>query len=212
MNFNERLQKIKDECTRREALKEKSLSELDTLQKASDKIQVDIEIREKSGIIVSDISIAAKKNAAKFLEDVVTDALRYITNRDCRFSIELDDSGKTVKCKFFVTEMINGELSKQDPIDASAGGYIDIISMALRYAYVNLYNKPKLMGWIILDEPGKMVSRDMSDRFGEFIKQLGQDFDRQTIMITHNSNLANIGDNNISIDRKEITDNVENKD
>lgn len=207
MSFNDRIQKIKDECTRREALKNKCISELDTLKLASSQIQKDIEIREKSGIIVSDISIAAKKNAAKFLEDVVTDALRYITNTDCRFEIDLDNSGKTTKCRFFVVETINGEESRQDPIDASAGGYIDIISTALRYAYVNLYNKPKLMGWMILDEPGKMISKDMSERFGEFIKQLGKDFNRQTIMITHDTNLSNIGDNNILIERRE-----ENKD
>ena len=78
---------------------------------------------------------------------------------------------------------------------------VEVVRYSSEYAYVNLYNKPKLMGWMMLDEPGKMVSANMSAKFGEFIKQLGKDFDRQTIMVTHNPNLLSIADNFITINK-----------
>ena len=201
MNFRSRLQAIKDECNRREALREKTKSEIEVLKEASTKLQEKIEIAEKSKIIVSDISVSAKKNAVSFLEKVVTDAIQYIAGSNYRFEIDLDDSGKNIKCEFYIVEMVNGVESKQTPKDSCGGGFVDIISTALRYAYVNLYNKPKLMGWMMLDEPGKMVSANMSAKFGEFIKQLGKDFDRQTIMVTHNPNLLSIADNFITINK-----------
>ena len=48
---------------------------------------------------------------------------------------------------------------------------------------------------IILDEPGKMISEAMSIMFAKFIKFLGTKYHRQTLMITHNTNLSNIADN-----------------
>ena len=59
MNFRSRLQAIKDECNRREALREKTKSEIEVLKEASTKLQEKIEIAEKSKIIVSDISVSA---------------------------------------------------------------------------------------------------------------------------------------------------------
>ena len=199
MNYKERLQTIKDECNKREALKNKCEEELKILVAASDKLQKDIEKTDKSKKIVSNVSLSAKKHVAKFLQDIVTDAIQYIAGSNYRFEINLDDSGKTIKCDFYIVETINGVESKQEPKDFCGGGFVDIISSALRYAYVNLFNRPKLMGWMELDEPGKMISADMSARFGEFIKKLGEDFNRQTIMVTHNENLKGVADNEITI-------------
>lgn len=153
-----------------------------------------INLFDKSYLILNNISLEAKKTVTIFLEDVVTDAIRFISDGEYSFKIEIDDSNKTTKCEFYIVEKIGEEESKQRPEDACGGGFVDIISTTLRYAYLNLYNVPTLCGPIILDEPGKMISSEMSVKFGEFIKKLGTEFDRQTIMITHNDNLTNIAD------------------
>lgn len=145
---------------------------------------------DKAAIMLTTISLEAKQSITMFLEDIVTDALQFISQGQYSFEIDIDEK----KCEFYIVETIDGVQSKQKPQDSCGGGFIDIISTTLRYAYLNLYNNPQLMGTIILDEPGKMVSAEMSVKFGEFIKKLGEDFDRQTIMITHNDNLTNIAD------------------
>ena len=153
-----------------------------------------IELCDKSYLILNNVSLEAKRAVTIFLEDVVTDAIKFISDGQYRFKIEIDDTNKTTRCEFYIIEKIGEEESKQSPEDACGGGFVDIISTTLRYAYLNLYNSPVLCGPIILDEPGKMISSEMSVKFGEFIKKLGDEFDRQTIMITHNDNLANIAD------------------
>lgn len=194
MDLSEQLQKLKDKYTKDCTIRDQIQNNITSYRSSIYFLDKEIENCTKSSVMLTDISLKAKQVVTKFLEDLVTDALQYISEGQYRFCIELESTEKSSKCEFYVVETIDGEESKQSPQDACGGGFIDIISTTLRYAYVNLYNDPKLMGCIILDEPGKMVSAEMSVRFGEFIKKLGQDFDRQTIMITHNDNLMNIAD------------------
>ena len=47
---------------------------------------------------------------------------------------------------------------------------------------------------LFYDEPGKMISEQMSVKFAEYIKFLGSYYNRQTIMVTHNDNLSSVAD------------------
>lgn len=154
---------------------------------------------EKMSSIIAACSLEAKIKVIQLIEDITTTSLQYISNANYKFKIEIDDTLKTPKCYFYIVEEIDGVESKQKPEDSCGGGFIDIISTTLRYIYLTLYNNPKLLGPIILDEPGKMISSDMAIKFAEFIKKLGEDFNRQTIMVTHNENLKAIADNEIEV-------------
>lgn len=199
MNRKELLLTFKNNFIKEKAKKESIESAIKNYKLQIKILEDNVAETEKISNILSSVALQSKQSIVKFLEDIVTDALRYISETDYSFKIEIDDAGKTYKCNFYLVEEVDGVISKQKPEDACGGGFIDIISTTLRYAYLSLYNSPKLMGSIILDEPGKMVSQDMSIRFAEFIKKLGEDFNRQTIMITHNENLKIIGDNEILI-------------
>lgn len=194
MDLNSSLQELKNKYNQKIALKNQL--EADIVKYRSNIYFMDKEIEEceKAAIMLSDISLSAKQSITMFLEDLVTDALQYISEGQYSFKIEIEGNEKSTKCEFYVVETIDGIESKQKPQDSCGGGFIDIISTTLRYAYLNIYNHPSLMGCVILDEPGKMISSDMSVRFGEFIKKLGNDFNRQTIIISHNDNLTNIAD------------------
>lgn len=198
-SISEKLQELKDKYNKDLAVKEQIDKDIINYRTKVHFINKDIEVCEKANMMLIEVSLLAKQSITMFLEDLVTDALEYISEGQYKFSIDIDSTEKSSKCEFYIVETIDGEESKQRPQDSCGGGFIDIISTTLRYAYMNLYNNPTLMGPIILDEPGKMVSSEMSVRFGEFIKKLGDEFDRQTIMITHNDNLAAIADNGIVI-------------
>lgn len=189
-----KLNALKEKYTRETAIKNNIEASIKNYNSLIFDIDQKVELCDKAALLLTAVSLDAKKAVTTFLEDVVTDALSYISNGQYKFKIEIEETGKSTKCEFYIVETVDGEESKQKPQDACGGGFIDIISTTLRYAYLNLYSNPKLMGPVILDEPGKMVSSEMSIKFGEFIKKLGQEFDRQTIMITHNDNLMNIAD------------------
>lgn len=149
--------------------------------------------------ILTKVSVDAKKYAVTFLESIVTDAIKYISEGTYEFKIDMPEGSN--KCNFYIVETVDGVESLQEPESACGGGFVDIISTTLRYAYLNLYDKPKLNGPILLDEPGKMVSSGMSNKFANFIKKLSKDFDRQTIVITHNDSTMNVADNSIVIQK-----------
>jgi ABC-type lipoprotein export system ATPase subunit len=83
----------------------------------------------------------------------------------------------------------------QNPKDANGGGFVDIISVAAKYAYLELFNDPKIQcATVFLDEPGKMIDEQRSIKFAEYIKELGSNYHKQTIMITHNTSLKDVAD------------------
>lgn len=168
-------------------------------EKELNNLQKDIEICDKASVFITTISLEAKKMVIVILEDMVTEAIASISEGRYSFKIQIEETAKGNKCEFYIVEEVDGEISMQNPKEACGGGFIDIISTTLRYVYLNVFKNPSLNGPIILDEPAKMLSSDMSYSFGEFIKKLGGNFDRQTIIVTHNDELGDISDNSIKI-------------
>lgn len=143
--------------------------------------------------LLSNVSANAREKAREQLETIVTTALQYVSNDTYEFKIE-PLNGKKPGYEFYVVDTINGIESKQIPEYACGGGFVDVIATALRYTYLNAFSNPVINNAMILDEPGKMVSKDASIKFAEFIKYLSDNFDRQTIMVTHKDDLLEVAD------------------
>lgn len=154
------------------------------------------DILSKVILVLTESSNIARNNAKNHFEKIITEALQYVTqSTDYEFVIqEMVDRSKA-SYEFFIKTTINGEESLQSPKDANGGGFVDIISVAAKYAYLELFNDPKIQcGTVFLDEPGKMIDEQRSIKFAEYIKELGKNYNKQTIMITHNTSLKDIAD------------------
>lgn len=153
-----------------------------------------IKLQTEMESIFRKASETLREKAKVHFEKIVTDALQFVTqDRNTKFVIEESIVRNKPAYEFYVETMVNGEVSKQKPEDACGGGFIDIISVTLKYAYLQIFSNPEIKNaCLILDEPGKMISEQMSVKFAEYIKFLGKHFGKQTIMITHNENLSNI--------------------
>jgi len=154
------------------------------------------DILNKVILVLTESSNIARNNAKNHFEKIITEALQYVTqSTDYEFVIqEMVDRSKA-SYEFFIKTTINGEESLQSPKDANGGGFVDIISVAAKYAYLELFNDPKIQcGTVFLDEPGKMIDEQRSIKFAEYIKELGKNYNKQTIMITHNTSLKDIAD------------------
>ena len=149
---------------------------------------------EKVKIILTQASATSRDNARSHFEKIITDALQFVTqNKDYEFIIRELTGRAKASYEFYIKSTVNGVECIQKPEDANGGGFVDIISVAIKYAYLEIFNDPKIMSATLLyDEPGKMISEQMSIKFAEYIKFLGNHYNRQTIMITHNDNLSNV--------------------
>lgn len=154
------------------------------------------DILSKVILVLTESSNVARNNAKNHFEKIITEALQYVTqSTDYEFVIQEMVERSKASYEFFIKTTINGEESLQSPKDANGGGFVDIISVAAKYAYLELFNDPKIQcGTVFLDEPGKMIDEQRSIKFAEYIKELGKNYNKQTIMITHNTSLKDIAD------------------
>lgn len=156
---------------------------------------------ERVILILTQAGTISRDNARTHFEKIVTDALQFITqSRDYEFVIQELTGRAKASYEFFIKSTVNGVECIQRPEDANGGGFVDIISVAAKYAYLEIFNDPRIMsGTLLYDEPGKMISEQMSIKFAEYIKFLGKHYNRQTIMITHNENLSNVADKTFQV-------------
>ena len=146
--------------------------------------------------ILTQTSSISRDNARAHFEKIVTDALQFVTqSTDYEFLIQEIPGRAKASYEFYIKSTVNGIECIQKPEDSNGGGFIDIISVACKYAYREIFNDPRIQcDTLLYDEPGKMISEKMSVKFAEYIKFLGSHYGRQTIMVTHNDSLANTGD------------------
>lgn len=185
--------------TRREEIQK----EIDVLTDKITKMQEVNGLMDKLIIIYTKASGISRDNARQHFEKIITDALQFVTqSKDYEFIIKELTGRQKASYEFYVKSTVNGVECIQKPEDANGGGFVDIISCASKYAYLEIFNDPKIMsGTLLYDEPGKMVSEQMSVKFAEYIKFLGTHYGRQTIMVTHNENLANVADKTYVVEK-----------
>lgn len=170
-----------------------------------DFLEKDNELCTKVIALLTAAATASRQNAKAHFEKIITDALQFVTqNPDYSFVIEEMSGRAKASYEFYVKSTVNGIECKQKPEDANGGGFVDIIASAAKYAYLEIFNDPKIMsGTLLYDEPGKMISADMSVKYAEYLKFLGQHYGKQTIMITHNENLSNVADRTYIVTKKQ---------
>lgn len=180
----------------KKVIKEHLEKEIQDYDQKIDGLVNENEILNKVILVLTESSNLARDKARQYFEKIITEALQYVTqSKDYEFVIKEIKERSKASYEFFIKTNINGQESLQSPENANGGGFIDIISTAAKYAYLELFNDPKLScGYIFLDEPGKMIDEQRSIKFAEYIKELGKTYNKQTIMITHNQSIKDVAD------------------
>jgi DNA repair exonuclease SbcCD ATPase subunit len=192
--YKQRLEEIKKKYNTRIGAMNKTIADDTTCLNTLDALRTALDVDLKVLALLEKTAAEARLKAKVYLENVVTNALQYISGGVYTFEIDIQELRGKPDAEFYVVSTVNGHKSRQKPQDACGGGFVDIISTALRYAYLELFNNPTIKGILLLDEPGKMISENASVKFAEFVKQLCGSFKRQTIMVTHNENLQAVAD------------------
>lgn len=154
------------------------------------------EIFAKSVEIFALISEVTQIQVKTGMEKIVTYALQYIFGEDYKFKITFDKRGNLTECNFSFISPLGVEIT--DPLEALGGGIMDVASLALRIALLELH-KPKNTSFIALDEPTRNVSAQFIPKCGLFFKEINRKIGRQIIVVTHQEALMESADNTITI-------------
>ena len=155
------------------------------------------ELYRKSVELLTIVEKSSKEALKKGFEEIVSYALQYILgSTEYSFNLEFGRRGNLTEMDF---NLITPECKEpHDPLESSGGGVLDILSLALRVSLLEL-TKPKIEGFLCLDEPFKHLSSDYLERARDFLKAINRRINRQIIMVTHKEDLVTNADNSIEI-------------
>lgn len=170
------------------------------VQQKSDKevelqaVEGNISTWEQVQLLLSKSSEFAREQLKQKIEETVTAALRSVfEDPGISFCVELGQVGGSPSASWQVISSYKDFEVAANPEDARGGGVTDVVSLALRLALLELA-RPKHDGPVVLDEPGKMISREYLPNVAAFLSKYGEKTGRQIIMVTHHGVLADAAD------------------
>ncbi|MGE4274085.1 MAG: hypothetical protein AB7E31_14685 [Desulfitobacterium sp.] len=168
--------------------KQKSQKEAELLA-----IEKNISTWEQVQLLLSKSSEFAREQLKQKIEETVTAALRSVfEDPGISFNIELTQGANPSASWQVISSYKDFEVAA-NPEDARGGGVTDVVSLALRLSLLELA-RPKHEGPVILDEPGKMISREYLPNVAAFLSKYGEKTGRQIVMVTHHGILADAAD------------------
>ncbi|KKM06031.1 hypothetical protein LCGC14_1748140 [marine sediment metagenome] len=204
MNYNSdllqlenKLNSLKEELSSTKGQCSLLSEQITTSEHKIEELNINKEIYRKSVELLILVQKETNHKIQKGFQDIVTYALRYVYNDDYAFDLdfgrrgnlqELDFNIKTPSCK-----------TAFDPKDTSGGGVLNIVSLALRIALLELH-KPKIEGFLILDEPFAQINgKEKLEQAEKFLKAINKRINRQIIMVTNGNQMVNTADNIIKL-------------
>jgi DNA repair ATPase RecN len=146
-------------------------------------------------ILLQATSDYARQRAKQKIEEIVTSALSVVFGKDYSFKVEITVKGNQPVAEYYLES--EGVKTQLKPPDYDRGGGVaDVVSLALKLAVAELSG---VRGTFFLDEVGKHVSQEYAPNVAYFLKQYSDQFNRQIVLITHNSHLAEIGDISLQV-------------
>jgi len=170
----------------RDSLNKQLTDAEDDLSTNQANLNILFEIRD----VLQDTATKSRDFARNILQTTITTALQYIFGADYSCNIHIPDDTLKPEAYIYIIKDCNGTQVQTEPIFGRGGGIVDVVSLALRAAMIQLQNNPPSTGPIILDEPGKMVSAQYGVKLAEFIAFLSKELNRQIILTTHNMDIA----------------------
>lgn len=198
IDLKENIEELKRFVSREEGKRDKILEQLNENKVEAEKIQANLELLEKVSILFQKTSQFAREQAKIQIETIVTKCLQFVFESNVKFVIEIEELRGKANAEFYVVNEIDDMIIKTKPELSRGGGVVDIVSLALRIAFLQIH-KPGIQGPLILDEPAKHVSEDYIFNVGDFLRHTSEMFNRQVIMVTHNQHLSAISSNSYRV-------------
>lgn len=149
-----------------------------------EKLKHQKEVIGKAVELLQFVEKATRQKTKENFEVIVTNALKYVFNKDYKLELEFDKRGNLPTLKFNIK---SPGKTKYLPLEESeSGGVKDIASLALRLVLIEIVN-PKIEGFLLFDEKFLGVSTEYLENVVSFLKEINKKLNRQIIMVTHES-------------------------
>lgn len=166
-----------------------------------------IDTWEKVQVLLTKTSEFAREQLKTRIEETVTAALQAVFGEGMEFRIIITTFRDQPAAEWQVVSKYGDIEVAGNPQDARGGGITDIVSLALRLAMMELA-RPKVTGPVVLDEPGKMVSKEYAANMAYFLKEYAAKTGRQIILVTHNEELAAMGNKTYQVIKNGLGESV----
>lgn len=198
-NYMEMLGDLKKEYNMKLGKVQAIEANINGLQTEVDTARVQQDKNSKISALLQKAAEVSRGNTKAHLENVCTAALRHVFGKDLEFVIDIDECRGRPEAEFFIQYTDGVDTIKVKPEDATGGGVVDVLSTALRFAFLELLKEPRIQGPILLDEPGKMISEIAANRMAALLQELQRTFNRQTIMVSHNDAYGAVADKEFTV-------------
>ena len=182
------LDALKETYVNKKALHDVLSDNIQHIQEKIESYTTELSDLEKCNVLLSTMASMQRQDACSKLEDICSYALQYATGRNLKMRLDMKQYRNKIAAEVTVVKPDTGV--ENFPLDGGGGGLADIISMALRFTMLAIYNNPHVDGPVIFDEPAKNVSADYIPKVADFLMRSSTDFDRQIILSTHNEYIA----------------------
>ena len=191
--IDDRLKDLSAFISRQEGKRDQLIELKSTYEEDLANIIKEVDLLDQVMVLFQKTSEYARSQAKNQIENLVTKCLQYVFESNIEFRIEIEELRNKANAEFYVINDNPDFFLKTKPEQSRGGGIVDIVSLALRISFMQTH-KPTIEGPLILDEPAKHVSEDYIYNVGDFLRQSSTVFNRQIIMVTHNSHLAELSE------------------
>lgn len=162
---------------------------------------------EQVQLLLTKTSEYAREQLKARIEETVTAALQAVFNEGLEFRIIMKEFRDQPAADWQVISKYGDLEIAANPQDARGGGIVDVVSQALRLAMMELA-RPPVTGPVILDEPGKMISKEYAGNMAYFLKQYAAKTGRQVILVSHNEDLIAAADKTYRVSKNGLGESV----
>lgn len=162
----------------------------------------------KASLFLQTLSDQTRQQIVDKISSIVTDALQKVKDPNLEFKMILSTDRNQVDVDFVVLDKVTKH--EYDIINSCGGSIADIISLPLRISLL-LKWEPTLSRIIILDEAAKFVSVVDQEPLGDFVRQVSERLQVQTIFVTHSPVVASKAHRTFEVSRSNGESKVETR-
>jgi DNA repair exonuclease SbcCD ATPase subunit len=139
--------------------------------------------------IMNIVGSVCQEQTKNVVEDLVSEALKVVFGETHSFEMESKIVRNQPEIYMYVVR--NGV--RYNLREELGGGVADLVSFVLRIVLWSI-TTPRSANIMILDEPGKFISKDLQSAFGDIIKELSTMLGIQFIIVSHEQELIATAD------------------
>jgi DNA repair exonuclease SbcCD ATPase subunit len=177
-------------------MKQTYQSLIDEVREAQKHTEAKLQILEQTLFIFQEVATMVQDKMVYHISEVSNLALDAIFENPYKLSIYFEIKRNQSECYILFSK---GEEKKEiDPLNASGGGVVDIVSYSLRVSLWSI-KSGSLIPVIMFDEPLKNLSENYQNQAGQILREVCKKLGLQIIMVTHIGNYIGFADNQIKI-------------